>query len=126
MPTRAHTNETDTSTTDTSPTDTSAATAKDAAASAVEATADTAEEAAATTGAAGAGAVQALRQVIMMPATVAREVADDVVTTVRRPDAVLYIGGLIGLAALGVLEWPVAAAAGVGVAVANGVRRART
>lgn len=82
-------------------------------------------EAAAKTAAAGSGAAQSLRQILTMPATVARQVADDVVTTVRRPDAVLYLGGLVGLAVVGVLEWPVAAAAGVGVAVANGVRRAR-
>lgn len=82
-------------------------------------------ETAAKTSAAGSGVVHALRTVVTMPATVTREVLDDVVTTVRRPDAVLYLGGLIGMAALGVLEWPVAAAAGVGVAVANGVRRAR-
>jgi hypothetical protein len=35
-----------------------------------------------------------------------REVVDDVVSTVRRPDGALYLGGLVGLAALGVLEWP--------------------
>lgn len=75
--------------------------------------------------AAGSGVANSVRAVLTAPVTVARAVADDVVTTVRRPDAVLYIGGLVGLAALGVLEWPVAAVAGLGVAVANGVRRAR-
>lgn len=82
-------------------------------------------EAAADTAPAGSGAAGALRQIITVPGTVARQVADDVVTTARRPDAVLYLSGLVGLAVIGVLEWPVAAAAGVGVAVASGVRRAR-
>lgn len=77
------------------------------------------------TAAAGTGAAGSMRQIITMPATVARQVADDVVTTVRRPDAVLYLGGLVGLAVFGALEWPVVAAAGVGVAVASGVRRDR-
>lgn len=74
---------------------------------------------------AGSATANSVRQIIMMPATVVRQVADDVASTARRPDAVVYVGGLLGLAALGVLEWPVAAVAGVGVAVANGVRRAR-
>jgi hypothetical protein len=64
--------------------------------------------------------------VVTLPVTVARAVVDDVATTARRPDAVVYWGGLAGLAALGVLDWPVAAAVGVGVAVAGGRRRART
>ena len=72
---------------------------------------------------AGSATANSVRQIIMMPATVVRQVADDVASTARRPDAVVYVGGLLGLAALGVLEWPVAAVAGVGVAVANGVRR---
>jgi len=58
--------------------------------------------------------------------TVVRGLADDVASTLRRPDAVLYLGGVVGLPALGILEWPVAAVAGVGLAVASGVRRART
>src|SRR3954466_1244972 len=58
-----------------------------------------------------------------LPVAVARTVVDDVASTARRPDAVIYWGGLAGLAALGVLEWPVAAALGVGVAVAGGRRR---
>lgn len=82
-------------------------------------------EAATETAAAGSAAAGSVHAIITAPAAVARAVADDVVATVRRPDAVLYVGGLVGLAALGVLEWPVAAVAGVGVAVANGVRRAR-
>ena len=64
-------------------------------------------------------------QVISAPVTVAREVVDDVASTLRRPDAVLYLGGVVGLAVLGIVEWPVAAVAGVGLAIANGVRRAR-
>lgn len=83
-------------------------------------------EAAQDTAAAGSGATGSLRQIITMPSTVARQIAGDVVTTVRRPDAVLYLGGLVGLAAVGVLEWPVAAAVGIGAAVATEVRTART
>jgi hypothetical protein len=86
------------------------------------------EEAARTAGgtaAAGSAAADSLRQVISAPVTVAREVVDDVASTLRRPDAVLYLGGVVGLAALGILEWPVAAVAGVGLAIANGRRRAR-
>jgi hypothetical protein len=55
-------------------------------------------EAAQDTAAAGSGATGSLRQIITMPSTVARQIAGDVVTTVRRPDAVLYLGGLVGLA----------------------------
>ncbi|SFL55171.1 hypothetical protein [Geodermatophilus ruber] len=64
-------------------------------------------------------------QVLTFPVTLGREVAADIVSTARRPDAVVYWGGLAGLVALGVLEWPAAAAVGVGVAVASGARRAR-
>jgi hypothetical protein len=39
--------------------------------------------------------------------------ADDIASTARRPDAVLCRGGLAGPAALGILEWPAATAAGV-------------
>lgn len=99
----------------------SSATAEKAAATAKAATRETAAD----TAAAGSFVVGSLRTIVTAPATIARAVADDVVSTVRRPDAVLYLGGLVGLAALGVLEWPVAAVAGAGVAVANGVRRAR-
>jgi uncharacterized protein (DUF2267 family) len=69
--------------------------------------------------------VDPLRQVITLPVDAARTVVEDVVSTVRRPDGLLYLGGLAALAALGVLEWPVAAVAGVGVAVACGARHAR-
>jgi uncharacterized protein (DUF2267 family) len=75
--------------------------------------------------AAGSAAAEALRQVITLPVTMTRAVVEDVVSTARRPDALLYYGGLAGLAALGVLEWPVAAVAGIGVAVASGSRNAR-
>jgi uncharacterized protein (DUF2267 family) len=75
--------------------------------------------------AAAAAAADALRQVMTMPVTATRAVVEDVVSTVRRPDGLLYLGGLVGLAVLGVLEWPVAAATGIGVAVASGARRAR-
>jgi uncharacterized protein (DUF2267 family) len=73
----------------------------------------------------GPAAADPLRQVITMPVAVARTVVDDVVSTARRPDGLLYLGGVVGLAALGVLEWPVAAVAGIGVAVASGARNAR-
>jgi hypothetical protein len=62
-------------------------------------------------------------QLVTLPATVTREIADDIAETARRPDAVLYWGGLVGLAALGVLDWPAAVVAGVGVAIASGRRR---
>jgi hypothetical protein len=61
----------------------------------------------------------------LLPVTVAMAVVDDIASTARRPDALVYWGGLAAMATLGVLEWPVAAAVGVGVAVANGRRRAR-
>jgi len=73
----------------------------------------------------GSAAADVLRQVITMPVTMTRTVVEDVVSTARRPDALLYYGGLAGLAVLGVLEWPVAAATGLGVAVASGARHAR-
>lgn len=73
----------------------------------------------------GSATAHALRQVITMPVTATRTVLEDVVSTARRPDGLLYLGGLVGLAALGVLEWPVAAATGIGVAVASGARRVR-
>lgn len=69
---------------------------------------------------------RSLGRVMTAPMTVAREVVDDVTTAARRPDAVLYWGGLAVLAAVGVIEAPVAAAVGVGVAVAGGVRRTGT
>ena len=72
----------------------------------------------------GAGLARSLGHIVTLPVTVARAVADDIASTARRPDAVVYWGGLAGLAALGVLEWPAAAAIGVGVAIANGRRRA--
>lgn len=77
----------------------------------------------AATGSYGAGT---LAKVITAPVTVVREVADDVASAARRPDAVLYWGGLAALTALGAIELPVAAAIGVGVAVAGGIRRARS
>jgi uncharacterized protein (DUF2267 family) len=73
----------------------------------------------------GRGAMDSLRQVVTFPVEATRVVVEDVVTTVRRPDGLLYLGGLAALAALGVLEWPLAAVAGLGVAIAGGGRRAR-
>ena len=73
----------------------------------------------------GSGVVHTARTVVTLPVTATVAVVDDVVSAVRRPDVVLYGGALAGLAAAGVLAWPVAGAVGVGVAVASGVRRAR-
>jgi len=75
------------------------------------------------TGRDGAGTIG---RVLGAPVTVAREVADDVAAAARRPDTVAYWGGLAALAVVGAIELPVAAAIGVGVAVASGVRRARS
>jgi hypothetical protein len=72
----------------------------------------------------GSGVVTAARTVVTLPVTATVAVADDIVSAVRRPDVVLYGGALAGLAALGVLAWPVAGAVGVGVAIASGRRRA--
>jgi hypothetical protein len=58
--------------------------------------------------------------------TAARVVADDLASAAQRPDALVYWGGLAALAALGAIELPVAAAIGVGVAIAGGIRRGRT
>jgi hypothetical protein len=88
------------------------------------------EKAAAAPGAGAAAAVRGVAgpatQVLTFPYTLGRAVAEDIASTARRPDAVLYWTGLAGLAVLGVLEWPAAAAVGVGIAIANGRRRAAT
>jgi hypothetical protein len=65
------------------------------------------------------------RAVFRAPGTAVRTLVDDVAGAARRPDAVLTWVGLAGLAAVGVIEAPVAAVVGVAVAVAGGVRRAR-
>ena len=85
---------------------------------------DTARAAAGDVAASGSGTGHSLRRIIGFPVDTTRMVVEEVVSTARRPDGLLYLGGLVGLAALGVLEWPVAAVAGVGVAVASGARRA--
>lgn len=82
-----------------------------------------AEEARSHPDAEGGGHV--LASVVTFPVTAVRAVAEDVVSTAKRPEALVYWGGLAGLAVLGALEWPVAAAVGVGVAIANGRRRSR-
>jgi hypothetical protein len=69
-------------------------------------------------------AARPLGQVVTAPVAVGRRLADDVGTAAQRPDIVLYWAGLAGLAALGALEWPAAAAVGVGVALASRARRA--
>jgi hypothetical protein len=73
--------------------------------------------------AAGPSLLSSVGHIVTLPVTVARAIADDIVTTAQRPDAVLYWGGLAGLAALGVIDPPVAAAVGVGIAIASGRRR---
>lgn len=72
------------------------------------------------------GGGHALASVVTFPVAAFRAVAEDVVSTAKRPEALVYWGGLAGLAVFGVLEWPAAAAVGVGVAIANGRRRARS
>ncbi|MCU1615282.1 MAG: hypothetical protein JWO98_2822 [Frankiales bacterium] len=67
-----------------------------------------------------------LAQALTVPIAVGRKVGEDITRTARRPDAVLFWAGLAGLAALGALDWPAAAAIGVGIAVAGGARRARS
>ena len=57
---------------------------------------------------------------------VSQGLAHDVAVTARNPEAVAYWGGLAALAVVGALEWPVAVAAGLGVAVAGAVRRGRS
>jgi uncharacterized protein (DUF2267 family) len=74
---------------------------------------------------AASATTHAMLQLLTFPVEATREVVEDVVTTARRPDGLLYLGGLTALAALGVLEWPIAAVAGLGVAVASGARRAQ-
>jgi hypothetical protein len=101
---------------------------------AVDEAAGGAEERPAPAGPAAAGSATAqapdlartMGRAVTLPVRVAAAIADDVSSTARRPDAVLYWGGLAGLAVLGVLDWPVAAAVGIGVAVANGRRASRT
>jgi hypothetical protein len=67
----------------------------------------------------------AVAGVLTFPVRVAGAVVGDISSTARRPDALLYWAGLAGAAVVGAIEWPVAAAIGVGVAVAHGVRRGR-
>jgi hypothetical protein len=91
-------------------------------------TEDTTESSAAPAGTGtgtGASLAGTAGHLALLPVTVAMTVVDDIASTARRPDALVYWGGLAAMATLGVLEWPVAAAVGVGVAVANGRRRAR-
>ncbi len=64
-------------------------------------------------------------QVLRAPGSAVRTLVDDLAGAARRPDAVLSWAALAGLVAVGVLEAPVAAAVGVGIAVAGGVRRVR-
>jgi len=56
-----------------------------------------------------------------------RWTARTVVSAIPEPKRLLYYGGVGALAALGILEWPVAAAAAAGVWVAtHSVRRGET
>lgn len=59
-------------------------------------------------------------RVVSSPLAVTNEVVQGLADTARRPDAVLYWGGLAGAVVLGALEWPVAVAIGVGVVIARG------
>src|SRR5689334_36239 len=74
----------------------------------------------------GRNSAGTLTKVVTPPGPVLRDGADDVAAAARRPDAVLYWGGLAALAALAAMVLPVAAAIGVGVAVAGGIRRSRS
>ena len=75
--------------------------------------------------AAGRNTSSTAGRVFRAPSTAIRTLVDDVTGAARRPDAVLSWVGLAGLAAVGVIEAPVAAVVGVAIAVAGGVRRAR-
>ena len=75
-------------------------------------------------GATGQGG-SALVGLITFPVRASERLVRDVGVTARNPEAVAYWGGLAALAVVGALEWPVAAAAGVGVVVAGAVRRGR-
>jgi hypothetical protein len=74
---------------------------------------------------AGRSGAGALDRVLFAPVTMAREVVDDVASAARRPETVMYWGGLAALTVIGAIELPVAAAIGVGVAVAGGMRRSQ-
>ena len=65
----------------------------------------------------------ALVDLITFPVRASQGLVRDAAVTARHPEAVAYWTGLAALAVLGVLEWPVAAAAGLGVVVAGAVRR---
>ncbi|MCW2726665.1 MAG: hypothetical protein JWN35_3586 [Frankiales bacterium] len=70
----------------------------------------------------GAAALGAATMVATAPIVVAKDVAADIAGAVRQPDTVAYWAGLAALTVAGVLELPVAAAVGVGVAIAKGGR----
>lgn len=67
----------------------------------------------------------ALAGLVTAPLRATQGLVRDVAVSARKPEVVAYWGGLAALAALGALDWPVAAVAGVGVAVAGAARRAR-
>ncbi len=107
--------------------------AVDTATAALEAAAQDVQDNAESPAAIGRATVDVGRQassttgrVVRAPASAVRTVVEDLAGAARRPDTVLAWVGLAGLAAFGVLEAPVAAAVGVGIAVAAGTRRARS
>jgi hypothetical protein len=65
----------------------------------------------------------ALVELVTFPVRVTQGLVHDVAVTDRNPEAVAYWGGLAALAVLGALDWPLAVAEGLGVAVAGAVRR---
>jgi hypothetical protein len=112
---------------------TETSTAGDAVQDATAALEAAAQDAAANVPDVGQGTVDAGRQtgstagyVLRAPGSAVRALVEDVAGAARRPDAVLTWVALAGLAAVGVMEAPVAAAVAVGIAVAGGVRRARS
>ena len=62
------------------------------------------------------------RDVVASPLAVINAVARDIADTARRPEVIAYWAGLAGVTLLGAIEWPVAVAVGVGVAIARGTR----
>lgn len=72
---------------------------------------------------AGRNGAGTLNRVMAAPVAMAREVVDDVASAARQPETMVYWGGLAAMAVLGAIELPVAAAIGVGMAVASGIRR---
>jgi len=58
-------------------------------------------------------------EVLRNPLAATGQLLSGLGASARRPDAVLYWGGLTGAVLLGAIDWPVAVAVGIGVAVAR-------